>query len=74
MCWLFTYSPRRSLPHVCTLLFFRKVVDIIHPGVANVSKTELGEMIAKVSQCVTCLSSDLRPVLGVRVCLCGRAW
>ncbi|CAM9204974.1 unnamed protein product [Ectocarpus sp. 6 AP-2014] len=23
------------------------VVDIIHPGVANVSKTELGEMIAK---------------------------
>lgn len=27
----------------------RKIVDIIHPGVANVSKSELGEMIAKVS-------------------------
>lgn len=24
-------------------------MDIIHPGVANVSKTELGEMMAKVS-------------------------
>lgn len=26
-----------------------QVVDIIHPGVSNVSKTELGEMVAKVS-------------------------
>ena len=27
----------------------QQVVDIIHPGVSNVSKTELGEMMAKVS-------------------------
>lgn len=32
------------------LLRSGQVVDIIHPGVANVSKAELGEMIAKVRE------------------------
>lgn len=48
----------------------RKVVDIIHPGVSNVSKSELGEMIAKVSQCLHMLAY-LSPV---RVCTHMGRW
>lgn len=51
----FVCRPRRPAATLAfvrpfALSFVRKIVDIIHPGVANVSKSELGEMIAKVSR------------------------
>ncbi|CAN0492261.1 unnamed protein product [Laminaria digitata] len=41
--------PVRTRKFIRNALLARRqmVVDIIHPGVSNVSKTELGEMVAK---------------------------